>query len=50
LKIIEAHILALDVKEIHALYMDPNFAVIFASKIVSEFLGETKLKALDGPL
>lgn len=50
LKILEAYILSLEVKEVQDFYMKFNFAELFANKIVQMFMGDTKLKTIDPPL
>jgi len=50
LKIIEALILSEQVKDIQDIYVLPNFAEIFADKIVRAFMGNVKLKEMDAPL
>lgn len=50
LKILEALILSEDVKEIQEIYVLPNFAELFADKIVKGFMGNVKLKEVDPPL
>jgi hypothetical protein len=50
LKIVETYILAQQVKDIQQIYIKPNFAEIFADKIVREFMGDVKMKEVDPPL
>ena len=50
LKIIEAHILSQNIKEIKEIYMNNSFAEIFSDKVVREFMGDVKLKMVDPTL
>lgn len=50
LKILEALILSEDARDIQDVYVLPNFAEIFADRIVRAFMGNVKLKEMDPPL
>ena len=47
LKIIEAYILSQNIKDIQEIYMNFNFAEMFANTIIKEFMGDVKLKTID---